>query len=148
MLRIFVVAIALALLASPAAADGMPDPAALKSELVQLETQSWVAWQNHDGKFFERFLSDDHVEIQPGGRAGKASVVAGVAGPACAVTHYTISDFALTVFSPTAALLTYKADQDTTCGTAKVPTPVWASSLFIKRDGRWLNALYVHTPAG
>lgn len=145
MIRALVVCGAVALLTAPALGEDMPDPSALKTELIQLETQSWVAWKNHDGKFFEHFLSDDHVEIQPGGRAGKADVVAGVVSPICTVVQYAVSDFALTVFSPTTALLTYKADQNTTCGGTKVPTPVWASSLFVKRDGHWVNALYSHT---
>ena len=143
----WLMACAIGLFASPAFAADTADPAALKAELVQLETQSWVAWKGHDGPFFEHFLSDDHVEIQPGGRATKADVVAGVSGPVCSVKDYAISNFELTVFGPETALLTYRADQDTVCGKAKVPTPVWASSLFVKRDGRWVNALYVHTPA-
>lgn len=124
-----------------------PDAAALKTQLIQLETQSWMAWKNHDGRYFEQFLSDDHVEIQPGGRAAKSDVVAGVASQACTVKDYSISNFALTVFSPTTALLTYRAEQQTVCGTTNVPSPVWASSLFVFRGGRWVNALYVHTPA-
>jgi len=51
----------------------------LKRTLVELEKKSWVAWQNHDGKFFEQFLSDDHVELGFGGVTNKARVVAGVA---------------------------------------------------------------------
>ena len=142
----WLMACAIGLLATPTFAQDAVDPVALKAELVQRETDSWVAWQAHDGRFFEQFLSDDHVEIQSGGRATKASVVAGVASPICSVKDYKISNFELTVFGPATALLTYRAEQDTICGTAKVPTPVWASSLFVKRDGRWVNALYVHTP--
>ena len=132
---------------SPALGGEQPDAGALKTQLIELETQSWVAWKNHDGPFFERFLSDDHVEIQPGGRATKANVVAGVASQGCTVKDYSITNFTLTVFNPTTALLTYRAEQHTVCGTASVPSPVWASSLFVLRDGRWVNALYVHTPA-
>ncbi|PYQ63352.1 MAG: hypothetical protein DMF53_10370, partial [Acidobacteria bacterium] len=49
------------LLAQSAPAD--KDQEALKQALIKLEKQSWVAWQGHDGKFFQEFLSDDHVEL-------------------------------------------------------------------------------------
>jgi len=26
-----------------------------------------------------------------------------------------------------------------------VPSPVWATSMYAKRDGRWVNVLYQHT---
>lgn len=39
----------------------------LKKALIELETKSWEAWKNCDGKFFPQFLSDDHVEVGFGG---------------------------------------------------------------------------------
>ncbi|MFI4950736.1 MAG: DUF4440 domain-containing protein [Caulobacterales bacterium] len=113
---------------------------------MALEKQSWVAWQGHDAAFFDRFLSADHVEMQGFGPAGKAPVVAGVK-QGCTVRSYAVDHFSVTRFSADTALLTYRAEQDTSCGAARVPSPVWATSLFVRRDGRWQNALYVHTPA-
>ena len=141
MRRTLLAAIAVLMIAAPVARAA--DDKSLEAELVALEKASWVAWQGHDAAFFERFLSDDHVEMQPG-PAGKAPVVAGVKA-GCVVKGYTVDAFKLTRFSADTALLTYRAAQDTMCGTAHVPSPVWATSLFVKRDGRWQNALYVHT---
>src|SRR4029077_14309991 len=45
------------------------EEATLKEQLIKLEKQSWVAWKNRDGKFFQEFLSDDHVEVSSGGIA-------------------------------------------------------------------------------
>jgi hypothetical protein len=118
----------------------------LDNELIGLEKQSWVAWQGHDQDFFRRFLSDDHVEMTPGGPSPEAGVVASLGG-ACTVKSYQVDRFKVTRFSADMALVTYRAAQDTTCGSAKVPSPVWATSLFVKRAGRWQNALYVHSPA-
>lgn len=119
----------------------------LRETLINLERQSWEAWKNRDGKFFERFLSDDHVEVGFTGVANKATVVAGVASPACVVKSYQIDNFKLTRFDENTALLTYHAEQDTACNRIAVPSPVWASSLYVKRDGRWRNALYQQTRA-
>ena len=120
---------------------------ALKQTLVDLEKKSWEAWQKRDGKFFHKFLSEDHVEVGFGGLANKATVVAGVASPACVVKSYTVDKFELAAFSADTALLNYYAEQDTTCGGVRVPSPVWVSSLYVKRGGRWENAMYQQTPA-
>jgi hypothetical protein len=122
-----------------------PGADALKETLVSLEKQSWEAWKKRDGKFFGAFLSEDHVEVGFSGLTNKATVVAGVGSPACVVRSYTVDRFELTVFDTNTALLTYHAAQDTSCGGTAVPSPVWVSSLYVRRGDRWLNALYQQT---
>jgi Domain of unknown function (DUF4440) len=119
----------------------------LGDSLIALEQDSWRAWQKRDGRFFEGFLSDDHVEIGAGGIQGKTAVVAGVASPACTVRTYATDHFELTRLSATAALLTYHASQETTCNGQAVPSPVWVGSLYVLREDRWVNAAYQQTPA-
>ena len=116
-----------------------------KRTLMELEKRSWEAWKNHDGKFFEQFLSEDHVEVGFGGVTNKTTVVTGVASPVCVVKSYAIDKFELVRFDESTVLLTYHAEQDTTCNGQVVPSPVWVSSLYLKRHGRWLNALYQQT---
>jgi hypothetical protein len=127
--------------ASASAAD------ALETDLVALEQASWVAWQGHDAKFFAGFLSEDHVEIHSSGVVGKAEVVGAVGGTACTVESYALSQFRFRRVSPDAALLVYRAEQKTTCNGTPVPSPVWASSVYARRDGRWVNVLYQQTAA-
>jgi hypothetical protein len=131
---------ALALAQKPAPATN-----ALKQTLVQLEKQSWDAWQKRDGKFYEHFLSEDHVEVGGSGRSSKTEVANFVGSPVCVVKSYAVNDFELTMFNEQTALLTYHAEQDTTCHGNPVTSPVWISSLYVKRKGRWLNALYQQT---
>jgi hypothetical protein len=119
----------------------------LEQTLEAAERESWVAWQHHDGKFFASFLSDDHVEVGTTGLATKAQVVAFVASGACTVKSYTVDHFQVTRFDDNTALLTYRAEQDTMCGKSAVPSPAWVSSLFVRRNGKWVNALYQHTKA-
>jgi hypothetical protein len=45
------------------------------------------------------------------------------------------------------AILTFSATQDATCGGAAEPSPVWASTVFVKRGGKWLAAFHQETPA-
>ena len=121
---------------------------AVSDALVALERQSWVAWKNHDGKFFDAFLADDHVELGANGPAGKQAVVKFVEGGACTVESYTLSDFRYMRVSDTAAVLVYRAEQKTKCGGGDVPSPVWATSVYGFRDGKWRNVLYQHLPTG
>jgi hypothetical protein len=137
--------VSFAFMSLPAAQGAPADKGALKETLVNLEKQSWEAWKNHDGKFFQGFLSDDHVEVGFGGPTNKATVVSGVAGAGCTVKSYTVDNFELTALDTNTALLTYHAAQDTTCGGTAVPSPVWVTSLYMKRGGRWLNVLYQQT---
>ena len=123
---------------------GEPAP---QEALIALERQSWEAWKNGDGAFFLGFLSDDHVEVGAQGVANKAAIASFVGSRACVVKSYSIGGYKLTLFDQRTALLTYHAEQDTTCGGAAVPSPVWVSSLYLKRNGRWQNALYQQTHA-
>jgi uncharacterized protein (TIGR02246 family) len=125
----------------------MADNASLEAQLTTLERQSWAAWKARDGQFFASFLADDHVEVGASGLADKRAIVAFVGSPACAVNSYTIGDFRLTRISGDAAVLVYRAQQDTKCGGVPVPSPAWVSSVFVHRDGRWQNVLYQRTPA-
>ncbi len=111
-------------------------------QFQDLEEKSWIAWKGRDATFFKKFLSDDHVELSAHGTANKALVVASVGSPKCKVRSYSLDHFKFLQVSADTALLTYHATQDTTCGTSLVPSPVWASSLYVKRNGQWLNVLY------
>ena len=113
----------------------------------ELETKSWIAWKAQDAAFFERFLSEDHVEVHGYGIAGRTAVVNAIRGRVCIVQSYSLSKFSTAVVAPDAVLVTYRADQETHCGNSKLPSPVWVTSLYVKRSGQWLNVLYQQTPA-
>lgn len=118
----------------------------LADTLQSLERASWVAWQARDSSFFSRLLSPDHVQVGPSGRVARAAVLAGVASPACVVRAYTLDSFRMTRLDEHTAVLTYHARQTTHCNGVAVPSPVWATSVYVFRDGRWLDALYQQTP--
>ena len=117
----------------------------VEDELIAMEKASWVAWKAHDSKFYETFLSDDHLEIHGMGVGGKAGVVTLVASGACTVESYTVDHWEFRRLSADSALLNYRAEQKTTCAGVSVPSPVRATSVFARRDGRWVNVLYQHS---
>ncbi|MFL5523506.1 MAG: nuclear transport factor 2 family protein [Gemmatimonadaceae bacterium] len=141
-MRFSLMVVATLAFASNAAAQNNP----LADTLELMERQSWRAWQSHDGKFFEGFLSDDHVEVGSSGTSSKASVVKFVASGVCKVSSYSLDGFKATQLARNTVLLSYHASQDTKCGAAMVPSPVWVSSLFVNHNGRWYCAVYQQTP--
>ena len=60
----------------------------------------------------------------------------------CEVKSFTLSDWKLSTVDADAALLTYKGVTDGTCAGQALP-PVWASSLWINRKGKWM--VFSHT---
>jgi hypothetical protein len=120
------------------------DFAVIKEQLIKLEKQSWEAWKNRDGKFFQDFLSDDHVEVGCGGVSNKAEIVAFVGSPVYTVKSYQLDQFELKMLDKNTALLTYREAQDTVCHNP-VPSPCWVSSLYMKHGDRWLNVFYQQT---
>ena len=141
------IALAVLLVTATGALAQASGDAALKDTLIDLERKSWVAWKGHDAAFFSSFLSDDHIEVGPRGILGKADIVAGVGSTACKVESYAVSDFKFTRIAEDTAHLAYRAEQKTLCGEYVVPSPAWASSLYVKRGARWVNVLYQRTPA-
>jgi hypothetical protein len=122
-------------------------PSATEKTLIDLETQSWAAWQRMDAGFWDRFLADDHIEISGYvGAVGKKAVIDGIRSKVCHVASYKVDHFTFGQIDLKTAVLVYRAEQDTTCGGIKVPSPVWATSLYQLRGGRWQNVLYEHTP--
>jgi hypothetical protein len=131
---------------APAAPAAKMSP--LADSIVALEKQSWEAWKTwkkRDGKFYEHFLSDDHVEVGGSGRGTKKEVVDFVASPVCVISGYTLDSFEMKVLAPGVVALTYHADQKTLCHEKPVPAPVWVTSIYVNRKGRWQNAVYQQT---
>ena len=119
----------------------------VEQTLIAMERQSWVAWQRQDVEFWRGFLSEDHVEVHNMiGATGREQVISGIARRLCTVSDYALDHFTFRRFGADTALLVYRAAQTTECGGHRVPSPVWATSLYQRRHGRWVNVLYVHTP--
>lgn len=70
-----------------------------------------------------------------------------VGSPVCVVKSYSVDQFHVTRFDVNTALLTYRAEQSTMCGTTAAPSPAWVSSLFVRWNREWMNVLYQQTKA-
>jgi hypothetical protein len=116
----------------------------VKEHLIQLEKAIMGGLEKPRWQFFQNFISDDHVGVGFGGLASKAEVVAFVGSPVCTVKRYKLDRFEMKMLDKDTALLTYWEEQDTACN-KQVPSPCWASSLYMKRGDKWLNVFYQQT---
>jgi hypothetical protein len=57
----------------------------------------------------------------------------------CAVRSFSFENIRVIPVSGDSAMLLYTVNQDALCGTSPAPTLVSNSSLWVKRDGRWIN---------
>lgn len=130
-----------------AAIPSLKTAATLEDSLIAMERQSWVAWKNQDAVYFRDFLSDDHLDMGPNGPITKGLVIGFLEKAGCKVESFAVDSFKFQRLSDDAAMLTYRATQNTMCGAAKVPSPTWSSAIFVKREGRWVQALFQQTTA-
>jgi hypothetical protein len=155
----FAVALILVLMSVCLAQEATPAPspapkpkpkmskAQVQRNLVAIEKKLWEAWKNKDLKPFKTYLSADTVSVGDSGVADKDATLKAMDKSDCDVKSYELSDVKLTMFDSDAAMLTYKAMQDALCGGTTVPPAVWASSLYVKRGGKWYAASHQETPA-
>ncbi|HEY6217770.1 MAG TPA: nuclear transport factor 2 family protein [Pyrinomonadaceae bacterium] len=128
-----------------------PKPAMSRAQsqraIIATEKKLWEGWKNKDFKAFKANLSTDSILIGDMGVADKATALKDLEGTPCEVKSYELSDIKVTFLNSSAALITYKATQDATCGGTQVPAAIWASSAYVMRGGKWLAASHQETPA-
>ena len=123
--------------------------AAVKSTLVALEKQAWEAWKKKDANFFRTYLTDDAIGNGSQGFENRAHILDFVGNNKCEIRGYALDDnsFNVTMLDADAAILTYRATQDYTCDGKNGPTPVWSTSMYVKRGGKWKNIFYQESQA-
>ncbi len=115
--------------------------------VLALETEVWEALARGDGDTDRALLSDDFVGLYPTGFADRSEHADQLAdGPT--VASYSITEARLILVSPVAAMLCYRADYEPVRGgVAQGPRTMFVSSLWMERDGIWLNVFSQDTPA-
>jgi hypothetical protein len=142
-----------AALAQDATASPSPSPKPAMSRaqsqklIISTEKKLWEAWKAKNLKVFRATLSADSIMISDQGVLGKSESLKGLEGMQCEVKSYELSDIKVTFLNSSAALMSYKATQDGTCGGEALPAAVWASSAYVQRGGKWFAASHQETPA-
>jgi hypothetical protein len=137
----------LGLAGTAARAQDQPDVATLREQLMALEKASWEYLKTRDRAAMRRFLPDDAVLIFAGARYDKSGMLD-------RMSNYRLDDYeiaptyGLRVISPEAAVLIYRV---TSRGQVRfdraVDEKVLATSLYVRRSGKWWTVLYQETPS-
>jgi hypothetical protein len=114
-------------------------------ELIGLETEVWKALVDGDAGADARLLADDFLGVYPTGFAGRNDHVDQLAGGPT-VRRFVLSEARLLVLSEDAAVLAYRADYERV-GAAVAEESMYVSSVWCRRDGRWVNVFSQDTPA-
>ncbi len=136
-------------LCSGLALAGAARAESLQETLMSVEKTLWKAWAGKDVGPFEEYLTEDSVNVSGGSMtAGKARVIETATAHDCNVVDYSFSDVAVHPLGADAAILTYRAAQDATCGGEKIPPAINVTSVYVKEGGKWKAACYHESPAG
>jgi hypothetical protein len=121
---------------------------AVEKSLKANEQAGWQAWKDKDPKAFQEMVPDDVVNIADGMvERGKQAILKDLSSGACSVNSFSLSDFSFQWIDKDAVMLTYTATQDATCNGKKQPGKVIASSLWVKKGGKWMSPFHQETTA-
>jgi hypothetical protein len=121
---------------------------ATEEKMIQTEKQLWEAWKNNNAEPFSKALAPNAVAItSEGPKEGLQPVVQDLMSGNCKVNSYSLENFKTTWINSNTALLTYKGNQDAVCEGQKVPSAVWASTIYVKRGNDWKAMFHQESPA-
>jgi hypothetical protein len=121
------------------------DEGTLEKQIIELDKQGWEAWKNNDSNWFIENTTESFQSISSDGISNKIDVVTSTP-TGCHVASYSLTDFNFTKLDENAVLLTYTATQDAVCGGEKAPSSLTVAVNYVKRDGKWLEAMYMQAP--
>jgi ketosteroid isomerase-like protein len=117
-----------------------------KETLVSLERGAFEAWKTKNTKFWETYISDRFASVTPEGKIDKAAVLKHFASDDCEVKSYSLADEQMRPLGTDAALITYKATADATCGGQKMPADSWAATILVRDGDQWKAAFHGESP--
>jgi hypothetical protein len=114
---------------------------------VGLESRVWDALVRGDEEADRALLTDDFLGVYPTGFATRDEHV-GQLSAGSTMAEYAITDARLVPVSPAAVILSYRADfRHVRGGQVGDREVMYISSLWIGRDGEWLNSFSQDTPS-
>ena len=116
--------------------------AGVATQIITLEKAGWEAWKNKDASWTQKNTTEEFLSINADGMSDKKQVIKSTASD-CKVEKYALSNFKFVKLTDTVVILTYEAMQKGTCGGKKLALHVRSTVNYVKRNGKWLEALYM-----
>lgn len=121
------------------------EDATVEAQIIASEKAGWEAWKNKDAKWFQENMAEDLVDVTSDGVFTKADVIKGLPTD-CEVKSVSLDNFKFVMLSNDVALLNYTATQDGVCLGKTLAPRVRVTVNYVKRNGKWLEAMYMETP--
>jgi len=104
------------------------------------------AFTKRDADAIRKLMIDEHLSITPyyGGLVTKADQLKAL--PDLQLIDYVAGELKVTMLTDDAALVTYPLTQNGKFKQRALPIKNYASAVWIKRNGKWLEASYQETP--
>jgi enamine deaminase RidA (YjgF/YER057c/UK114 family) len=122
----------------------IPRDARAEAEIIRLEKAGWEAWKNKNAAWFQANTIDEMIGINSGGISNKTQNIKDLGS--CEVRSFAIDNFRFVMLTRDAITMTYTATQDAICGGQKLSPRVRSTVNYVRRGGRWLEAVYMETP--
>jgi hypothetical protein len=142
---IMVIMIAIAALSFAFGQTKMATDSKVEAQIIGLEKAGWEAWKNKDSSWTRDNVTEEFLLVNSEGVSNKTQVVKSTATD-CEVKSYSLDNFKFVTLDKDSVLMTYTAMQDGVCSGKTIPANVRASVVYVKRGGKWLEALYMETP--
>lgn len=117
----------------------------VEAQIIALEKAGWEAWKNKNSAWFQTNTTEESLWINSEGISNKAQVLKSTPTD-CEVKSYSLDNFKFVMLGKDVALLNYTAMQDGVCGGKKIPPQIRATVNYVRRGGKWLEAMYMETP--
>jgi hypothetical protein len=143
--KIMIMMIAIAASSVALGQTTMSKDSKVEAQIIALEKAGWEAWKNKDSSWTRDNVTEEFLLINSDGVSNKTQVVKSTATD-CEVKSYSLDNFKFVTLDKDSVLMTYTAMQDGVCSGKTIPSNVRASVVYVKRGGKWLEALYMETP--
>lgn len=118
---------------------------AKETAVADLEKSAWEAYKNKQGDAFKKLLAKDYCGAYAEGIKNVDAEIADMEKGE--LREYSFADTKVVFPSPDVAVMTYKVTMQGTSAGKDISGTYNASSVWVKRDGKWLGALHTEVKA-
>ncbi len=105
--------------------------------LVAVENELWEAYEQRDGVAISRLVADDYLEVLSDRRNSKDHILRGYAD--YSITGHKLEEVQVIPLGKEAAIVSYRLTLE---GPDANPGPAYATSVWKRQDGNWVQVLY------
>jgi hypothetical protein len=130
---------------TPQAAASRQSAESLAAVLESKVRAEWDAFKNKDKKAYGDLLADDFVAVETDGEGARNKTHAVNEADRSPLRNYTLHNFRLIAAGPNAAVVTYELTLEFPPKSTVRFLRVWASELWLNREGQWKARYYQET---